>query len=128
MIAAMYNCSLPDELKKAYVSAIFKRVVQAGREITDRLVFWQLCPKYVSEIWECKSTITLMEYNYSYYPASGKGMYTLPYQKFGNDWEAKIAEQLPIKNFVINITMNYCATFIRTIVKFHPIVEQLAIF
>ena len=37
--AAIYNCTFPDKMKKADVSAIFKKVIQAVREITDRSVF-----------------------------------------------------------------------------------------
>ena len=52
--AAIYNCSFLDGVKKADISAIFKRGIQAGRAIADRLVFWQQCPKYMNEIWERK--------------------------------------------------------------------------
>ena len=51
-------------------------------------------------------------------------VFTLHLRKFGNGREAKMANQLLIKNHSLDITMNYRPTNRQIRLKFHPIVDK----
>ena len=61
------------------------RMIPAGRVITDQLVFFQPCQKFMKELLEYKWTVILLQYYLTYYPALGKDkVLNMPYFVLSN--------------------------------------------